>query len=53
MARHAKIRGTKLTFEDDFETIFEKSVTKFGSGAKIDCPKEHLGKRVYVLVRKG
>ena len=52
MTRQAKIQGAKLSFEDDFETIFEKAVTKFGSGAKIDCPKEHLGKRVYVLVRK-
>lgn len=52
MVRQAKIVGTKLVFEDDFETIFEKLVTKFGSGAKIDCPKEHLGKKVYVLVRK-
>lgn len=52
MSRQAKIVGTKLVFEDDFETIFEKLVTKFGSGAKIDCPKEHLGKKVYVLVRK-
>lgn len=51
MIRQAKIQGTKLTFEDDFETIFEKTVTKFGSGAKIDCPKEHLGKKVYVLIR--
>jgi len=29
---------------------FEKSVTKFGNGAKIDAPKEHLGKKVIVIV---
>ena len=29
---------------------FEKRVTKFGTGAKIDIPKEHLGKRVVILV---
>ena len=52
MTRKAKINGTKLVFEDEFETIFEKAVTPFGSGAKIDCPKEYLGKRVYVMVRK-
>lgn len=28
----------------------EKKVTKFGTGAKIDIPKEHLGKKVVVLV---
>ena len=29
---------------------FERKVTKFGTGAKIDIPKEHLGKRVVILV---
>lgn len=29
---------------------FEKKVTKFGTGAKIDAPKEYLGKKVVVLV---
>ena len=42
----------KLSLKDDIEVVFEKKVTKFGSGAKIDAPKEHLGKRVYVLIRK-
>jgi len=41
-----------LEFRDEFETIIEKKVTKFGSGAKVDCPKEHLGKKVYIIVRK-
>ena len=30
--------------------FFKKKVTKFGTGAKIDIPKEHLGKRVVILV---
>jgi len=29
---------------------FERKVTKFGTGAKIDAPKEHLGRKVIVLV---
>jgi len=29
---------------------FERKVTKFGTGAKIDIPKEHLGRKVVVLV---
>lgn len=29
---------------------FERKVTKFGTGAKIDAPKEYLGKRVIILV---
>jgi putative transposon-encoded protein len=38
--------------DNQIESMFEKTVTKFGSGAKIDCPKEYLGKEVYVIVRK-
>lgn len=34
------------------EGFFEKTVTKFGSGAKIDCPKLYLGRDVYVVVRR-
>lgn len=30
----------------------EKKVTKFGTGAKVDIPKEYLNKRVVVLVCK-
>ena len=30
--------------------FFRKRVTKFGTGAKIDCPKEYLGKTVYLVV---
>lgn len=29
---------------------FERTVTKFGTGAKVDVPKEHLGKKVVILV---
>ncbi|MHB8553931.1 MAG: DUF2080 family transposase-associated protein, partial [Thermoplasmataceae archaeon] len=27
-------------------------VTKFGSGAKVDCPKEFLGRRVYLIITR-
>ena len=37
---------------DDYELIYEKKITKFGTGAKIDAPKDLIGKKVYVLVRK-
>jgi len=30
--------------------FFKKKVTKFGTGAKIDCPKEHLEKEAYVII---
>lgn len=35
---------------ENIKGYFERKVTKFGTGAKIDCPKEHLNKQVIVLV---
>lgn len=32
--------------------FFERKVTSFGNGAKVDCPKEYLGKRVYLIICK-
>jgi len=29
---------------------FERIVNKFGTGAKIDAPKEYLGKKMIVIV---
>ena len=45
-------KNGKLTLKDNIDTIFEKTVTKFGNGAKIDCPLKHLNRKVYVIVRK-
>ena len=32
--------------------FIERKVTKFGAGAKVDCPKEFLGKRVYIVITR-
>ena len=29
-----------------------KKVTPFGTGAKVDCPKEFLGKEVYLVIKE-
>lgn len=42
----------KLELKDNVEVIYEKTVTKYGTGAKIDCMREHLGKTAYVIIRK-
>ena len=47
-----KLEKGKIELRDNYELIFEKIITKFGNGAKIDAPKELLGKKVYVIVRK-
>jgi len=48
--RQLKLKGKKLDLSDEILGFFEKRVTRFGNGAKIDCPKEFLGKRVYVVI---
>lgn len=40
----------KLT--EDIDLVYEKTITKYGTGAKIDAPKKVLGRKVYVLIRK-
>jgi len=52
MVRNIKFKNNKLTMEDDYELIYEKEITKFGTGAKIDATKNFIGKKVYVLIRK-
>lgn len=52
MTRNIKLENNKIVMEDDYELIFEKKITKFGTGAKIDAPKEFIGKSVYVLIKK-
>jgi putative transposon-encoded protein len=32
--------------------FFERKVTAFGNGAKVDCQKEFIGKRVYLIICK-
>ncbi len=41
--------ATKLTVEG-IEGFFIRKVTRFGNGAKVDCPKQYLGKTVYLAV---
>lgn len=30
--------------------FLKRKVTPFGTGAKVDCPKEFLGKNVYLVI---
>ena len=48
--RKVEIQNGSLILTDEVVGFFKKKVTKFGTGAKIDCPKEYLGKTVYVVV---
>ncbi len=49
--RVIKYRNREFTLHDkSVERIYEKIITPFGSGAKIDAPKEFIGRRVYVVI---
>jgi len=46
-------KKTRLVIED-IEGFMIRKVTPFGTSAKVSCPKEHLGKTVYlVFVKNG
>lgn len=48
--RRIKLQRGKIDLTDEVIGFFERHVTRFGNGAKVDCPKEFLGKRVYLVV---
>lgn len=50
--RKVKFNQTNEIKIQNIQGYFEKEVTKFGTGAKIDCPKEYLGESVIILVKK-
>ena len=52
MARKIELKKGELNIRDKISMVFEKTITKFGTGAKIDAPKEFLGKKVYVMIRE-
>lgn len=53
MAREIKaVKGGRITIKDGVEELYEKKVTPYGNGAKIDAPKRHIGKRAYIIILK-
>jgi len=46
------ISGGKIKIEDNVEEMFEKIITPYGNGAKIDSQKKFIGKRVIVIILK-
>lgn len=35
---------------DGIQAVIVRKVTKFGNSAKVDCPKEYLGRKVYLVI---
>ena len=46
------VAGGKIHLQDNVLEIYEKKVTPYGNGAKVDAQKKYIGRRVYVIVLK-
>ncbi len=46
------VKGGKIKIEDDVDEIYERRVTRYGNGAKIDAQKKYIGRRAFVVVLK-
>lgn len=42
---------TEITIKN-IAGYYIKTVNKYGTGAKLDCPKEHMGKTAYIVISK-
>ena len=50
--RKVKITKKNELFISDIAGFVERKVTKFGNSAKVSCPKEYLGRTVYLVIAK-
>ena len=46
------VKGGKIKIEDKVEEIYEKKITRYGNGAKIDAQKKYVGRKAFVIVLK-
>lgn len=44
--------NVKLSLSDEVELFYEKTITPFGTSAKIGAPKEFVGRNAYVIILK-
>lgn len=52
LMRKVNITVKNLRLSENVIVIMEKKVTPYGNGAKVDCAKEYIGKRAYVVIVK-
>lgn len=53
MARKVKaISGGKITIQDNVEEIYEKTITPYGNGAKLDAQKKYIGHKAFIIILK-
>ena len=42
----------RILISEDVEEVLKKHIVPIGNGAHVICPKEHIGKAVYLVVVK-
>lgn len=47
-----QINNGNLEIKDKVVGFFQKTVNKYGNGAKVDVPKKYLGKEAYIIIVK-
>jgi len=51
--RTIEIKSKDLVLkEKDILGFIEKTVTPFGTSAKVDCPRKFVGRRAYLIICK-
>jgi putative transposon-encoded protein len=50
MVRKVKFETTTRLVVEDIVGFMKRQVTPYGTGAKVTCPKEFLGKTVYLVI---
>ncbi|MBI3034863.1 DUF2080 family transposase-associated protein [Candidatus Woesearchaeota archaeon] len=43
---------TLVLVDKEILGFIEKTVTPFGTSAKVDCPRKYIGKRAYLIICK-
>ena len=50
MPRKLILSKENLVLTNEIEGFIQKKITPFGTGAHITCPKEYLGRTVYLVI---
>ena len=50
--KKVKIETKNKLIVEDIEGFYKKKETPFSNNTKVDCPREHLGKEVYLVIVK-
>ena len=50
--KKVKLEQKSKLILNDIEGFVKRQVTTFGNSAKVSCPKEFLGKEVYLVIVK-